>query len=75
MYKYPYSPEPHNLLGILLEKEGKHVEAMKHFRAYLDLDPTYCSALRNIMVLDPCQPDKKIYAYDNENCDEKETEE
>ncbi len=75
MYKYPHSPEPHNLLGILLEKEGKHVEVMKHFRASLDLDPTYCPALRNIMVFGPCHPDKKIYAYYNEDCDEEETEE
>ena len=33
MQKYPDSAVPHNLLGIVLEMKGKHVEAMKHFRA------------------------------------------
>ena len=29
--KYPHAPEPHNFFGILLEKEGNHLLAMKHF--------------------------------------------
>ncbi len=44
----PHSPEPHNLMGILLEKTGNHPMAMKHFRAACDLDPTYRPASQNI---------------------------
>lgn len=49
MYLHPDAPEPHNLMGILLEKQSDHVGAMKHFRAALDLDPTYLPAKRNMM--------------------------
>ena len=41
MRKYPHAPQPHNLLGVLLEKEGDHPAAMRHFRAAWALDPTY----------------------------------
>lgn len=44
----PDAPEPHNLLGIVLEKQGKHTAAMKHFRAACALDPTYAPALQNL---------------------------
>lgn len=46
--KYPHAPEPHNLFGILLEKEGNHLVAMKHFRAAWALDPTYLPARFNL---------------------------
>nr|WP_288824380.1 hypothetical protein [uncultured Clostridium sp.] len=46
--KYPHAPEPHNLIGILLEKTGDHPAAMKHFRAAWALDPTYLPARRNL---------------------------
>lgn len=49
MQEYPDSPEPHNLLGILLEKEGLHASAMRHFRAAIDLDPTYLPAKENLI--------------------------
>ncbi len=29
----PDAAEPHNLFGILMEKQGCHISAMKHFRA------------------------------------------
>ena len=48
LYHYPHAPEPHNLMGILLEKQSNHLLAMKHFRAALDLDPTYEPAKANI---------------------------
>ena len=41
MGKYPDAPHPHNLLGIVLEKEGDHECAMRHFRAAYALDPSY----------------------------------
>lgn len=47
-YAYPHAPELHNWLGILLEKEGDHVLAMKHFRASWALDPTYLPARCNM---------------------------
>lgn len=48
MEKYPHAPEPHNLLGIILEKTGDHLTAMKHFRAAWALDPTYLPANHNL---------------------------
>lgn len=48
--KYPHAPEPHNLLGMLLEKEKNHLLAMKHFRVAWDLDPTYLPARHNLRV-------------------------
>lgn len=48
MEKEPHSAIPHNLMGILLEKENNHILAMKHFRAAYDLDPTYVPARYNI---------------------------
>ncbi len=48
MERYPHAPEPHNLLGIILEKTGDHLTAMKHFRAARALDPTYRPANYNL---------------------------
>lgn len=48
MGKYPHAPHPHNLFGIILEKSGKHADAMKHFRAAWALDPTYLPATHNL---------------------------
>ena len=48
MRKYPHAAEPHNLIGILLEKEDDHISAMKHFRAAWALDPTYIPARCNL---------------------------
>lgn len=48
MSYYPHSPIPHNLIGIVLEKEGCHTSAMKHFRAAYALDPTYLPARHNL---------------------------
>lgn len=50
MGRYPDSPHPHNLMGILYEKEGRHTEAMKQFRAALALDPTYRPASQNLDI-------------------------
>lgn len=48
MERYPHAPQPHNLLGIVLEKLGDHAAAMKHFRAAWALDPTYKPASHNL---------------------------
>ena len=48
MARFPNNPEPHNLLGILLEMKGNHALAMKHFRIAWVLDPTFQPANLNI---------------------------
>ena len=48
MSNFPHAPEPHNLMGILLEREGDHVSAMKHFRAAWALNPAYIPARYNL---------------------------
>ena len=48
MLKSPHSALPHNLMGILLEKQGRHEEAMRHFRAAYALDPQYEPAEKNM---------------------------
>ena len=50
MQNYPDAPQPHNLLGVVLEKGGDHALAMKHFRAASALDPTYGPASQNLML-------------------------
>ncbi len=67
MAEFPNSPEPHNLLGILLEKKGEHLLAMKHFRIAWILDPTYQPANQNISNF--CNLHSCIeYAYAEEDC-------
>ena len=48
MKEFPHAPEPHNLIGLLLEMQGDHLTAMKHFRAAWALDPTYVPARHNL---------------------------
>lgn len=48
MAENPHCAIPHNLMGILLEKESNHILAMKHFRAAYELDPTYIPARHNM---------------------------
>lgn len=48
MRKYPDAAQPHNLYGLVLEKEGNHASAMKHFRAARALNPTYLPARQNL---------------------------
>ena len=49
MSRHPDAPEPHNLLGLLLESQRDHASAMRHFRAAYALDPSYLPARENIM--------------------------
>lgn len=50
MESHPHAPQPHNLLGIVLEMMGDHLTAMKHFRAALALDPTYPPVTHNLNI-------------------------
>ncbi len=42
------APEPQNLLGVLAEFEDDLLTAGRHYRAALELDPTYKPALENL---------------------------
>jgi len=44
----PSTPEPFNLLGVILEMKNEHLEALKNYRAALALDPTYRPAKENL---------------------------
>ncbi|WP_101698471.1 hypothetical protein [Clostridium minihomine] len=48
MKEYPHDPQPHNLMGILLEQENNHMGAMRHFRSAWALDPAYLPARHNL---------------------------
>lgn len=72
--KYPHAPEPHNLIGILLEKMGDHLMAMKHFRAAWALDPTYLPARQNLENFGTFFS-KGRCAFDESDCPEEKHEE
>jgi DNA-binding response OmpR family regulator len=66
------SPEPHNLLGILAEYEKDLSTARKHYRAALDLDPTYKPANENLERTSRLKYTKEIIRFDyNEDTEEK----
>ena len=67
MTLFPSAPQPHNLLGVLLEKTGDHASAMKHFRAAWALDPTYGPASQNLSAYGTFYS-RGIAAYDEEDC-------
>ena len=68
MCMYPHSPEPHNLMGLLLERTGDHVTAMKHYRVAWDLDPSYRPARQNMTRCGNLAPEK--YAFDESDCED-----
>ncbi|QUH28155.1 tetratricopeptide repeat protein [Vallitalea guaymasensis] len=67
MKNSPHAPEPHNLLGMLLERRGNHLLAMKHFRVAWNLDPTYLPARLNLNVFGTFFS-KGTGAYDESDC-------
>ena len=44
----PYRPEGFNFLGALEEMTGNMIEAQKHYRTALSLDPTFEPAKKNL---------------------------
>ena len=68
MAKFPEAPEPQNLWGIFLEKEGNHRKAMRHFRASLDLSPTYRPANQNLQLFGELFCPNKLFAFMEEDC-------
>ena len=67
MAENPHCAIPHNLMGILLEKESNHLLAMKHFRAAYALDPTYVPARYNMEQYGQMCP-TGIFAFSDEDC-------
>jgi len=67
MFEHPHDAVPHNLMGLLLEKQNRHAEAMRHFRAAYALDPPYRPSSWNMECFGgfamphPC-------AYSEEDC-------
>lgn len=68
MAQYPDAAEPHNLYGIILEKERDGVGAMKHFRAAWALDPTYIPARQNMERFGSFTPTVPE-AYNEDDCE------
>ena len=68
MSEAPHAPEPHNLMGIILENENDHIGAMKHFRAAWALDPTYLPARVNMEQYAGFSTVGRIDAYDESDC-------
>lgn len=67
MSRFPNAPQPHNLMGILQEKLGNHVIAIRHFRAAWALDPTYTPAEENLETYTTFFGRGKC-AYDESDC-------
>ncbi|MEG2677172.1 MAG: hypothetical protein RR933_03555 [Oscillospiraceae bacterium] len=63
MGECPHEAIPHNLMGLLYEKQNDHITAMKHFRAAWSLDPTYIPAIQNLDSFGHIFSDKK-YIFD-----------
>ncbi|MCQ4688596.1 hypothetical protein NE575_04875 [Clostridium sp. SL.3.18] len=69
MERYPNSAVPHNLLGIVLESQGHHPDAMRHFRAAWSLDPTFLPASQNIDAYSLYDSEKDVKpAYTVDDC-------
>lgn len=48
MGTFPHAPQPHNLMGILLEQKNDTLGAMRHYRSAWALDPTYLPPRYNL---------------------------
>lgn len=67
MEKYPHSPVPHNLLGVILEYQDDSSNAIKHFRAAWALDPSYIPAKFNLEYYEDSL-NKHHFAIDERDC-------
>ena len=67
MGRHPHAPEPHNLMGVVLEIQNDHAAAMKHFRAAWSLDPGYVPARHNLTNCASLYA-RDVYAYDESDC-------
>lgn len=69
MGDFPDNAVPHNLMGLLYEKKGDHLNAMKHFRAAWALDPSYRPALKNLDSFGTVFSDK-VFIFDDDDSDD-----
>ena len=70
MAAYPNAAQPHNLMGVVLEKTGNHVSSMKHFRAAWALDPTYAPSNQNLTTYGTFYS-SGVIAFDECDCQKK----
>lgn len=75
MGKYPHACEPHNLMGILLEEEGKHSVAMEHFRVAWLFDSSYLPAKENLNSCGDSFAKQKKYYYEPKDCPSEKNDE
>lgn len=68
------SPEPQNLLGIIYEYEGDLLTAGKHYRAALELDPTYKPSQENLERVTLFRYSKEDIKFGDEEEEEKKEE-
>ena len=64
----PHEAQPHNLMGIIMERENDHIQAMKHFRAAWALDPTFVPARINMERYGSFSFTMPRPAYDEADC-------
>ena len=67
MCDYPCAPQPHNLMGVVMELTGEHSTAMRHFRAAAALDPTYTPARENLTTYGTLHSSGRI-CFDESDC-------
>jgi DNA-binding NtrC family response regulator len=67
-------PEAHNLLGVLLEIQGKADDARREYRLAISVDPSYEPARKNLHRLTGWEPDEKIHIGEDDKSVEAETE-
>ena len=64
----PHEAQPHNLMGIIMERENDPIQAMKHFRAACALDPTFVPARINMERYGSFSFTMPRPAYDEADC-------
>ena len=66
----PHEAQPHNLMGIIMERENDHIRAMKHFRAAWALDPSFVPARINMERYGSFNFSMPRPAYDEADCEQ-----
>lgn len=64
----PHEAQPHNLMGIILERKHDHVGAMKHFRAAWALNPAFLPARANMERYSSFEAQMPRPAFDESDC-------
>ena len=66
----PHEAQPHNLMGIIMERENDHIRAMKHFRAAWALDPSFVPTRINMERYGSFSFSMPRPAYDEADCEQ-----